>query len=91
MTDHAEMIRRGTQARAILDDPVFQDAFAQVERRILELWRSSDPAATIDRERMWLALGLLDQLRAVLTITMQTGSVAEAEIQALLRPVPAIA
>lgn len=72
--------RRGEQARLLLEDPLLQEAFATVDSALREAWAATANDATVERERYWLMLKLLDRLRAHMADVMQTGKLAERQL-----------
>lgn len=76
---------RGVRARAILEDPLVAEAFAAVERGILDAWRATPARDVTGRERLFLAVGLLGRVRQALTAVVETGRLADHSIAALRR------
>lgn len=58
----AEGIARG--AEALLTDPAFKAATKRLEAAYLEEWRGSQVSASGERERIFLRLRALDELKA---------------------------
>lgn len=58
-----EIARR---ANELLEDPIFQFAIAEVERRYLINWRNSPFDGTNAREACWLGVKGLEDIRAQL-------------------------
>jgi len=71
-----EQWRRGEQARRLLDDPLLQEAFANVETALREAWAATLEDAASERERLWLTLKLLGRVRAMLVEAVETGRLA---------------
>lgn len=72
-------IARGERARAILDDPVFQETFEIVRAGLLSTWENAPVKDTEARERAWMAVKLLTRLRAELEQFTTSGKFAAAE------------
>lgn len=70
----------GARAREILDNEVFSEAFDAIEREVIETWKNSPPRAEADRERLWQYLTLLTKVRTHISNTMETGKLAELEL-----------
>ncbi len=68
---------RGARARALIEDPLLASAFAAVEEGLLAAWRGSTARDTEGRERLFVALGLLDRVRQALTAAAETGRLAD--------------
>lgn len=78
-----EEIARAHQAERLLNDPLFQEAFAVVEAEYLDGWRNSPARDTEGRERLWLMLKLLGKVRGHLQTVMETGKLAEKQLTAI--------
>lgn len=75
---HETEARRGQEAQAIVESPLYAESFAAVEAEIIALWRAArDPG---DREQLHTMLGLLEKTREALESVIRTGEVASAEI-----------
>ena len=70
--------RRGHEAKAVLDNPIYSESFATVEAEIIRLWRDSRDAA--DREQLHQLLGLLGKTRNAMESVMRNGEIAGAEL-----------
>jgi hypothetical protein len=78
-----QQVRRGEQARRLLEDPLLQEAFASVEATLRETWGATPDDATLERERLWLMLKLLARVRAHMTDVVQTGRLADTQLSEL--------
>jgi hypothetical protein len=74
--------RRGEQARRLLEEPLLVEAFATVEQGLRRQWEASGPGEEAARERLWLMLKLLGRVQGLLTETLETGRLAEAQLAA---------
>ncbi|HEY4252313.1 MAG TPA: hypothetical protein VGM87_13965 [Roseomonas sp.] len=73
------------QARALLDQPALQRAFAAAEAAYLTRIRQSDPVTGKDeRETNFMLLHALDALRADLTATASGGAIARRNFRSSL-------
>ena len=72
--------RRGAEARALLDSPALDEAFKALEGEYLKAWRESKPADQEERERLWLAVGILGEIKRHLRIVVDTGAMAKRDI-----------
>lgn len=72
--------RRGAEARALLENPVLGDAFDALEAEYLKAWRESKPADQEERERLWLAVGILNEIKRHLRIVIDAGAVAKRDL-----------
>lgn len=70
---------RGKQAQEVIENPLYADAYVQVEDAITAAWKASrDP---LEREQLHTMLGLLTKTRNVLESAMRSGEVAAKELQ----------
>lgn len=81
MTDETKLqkaLERQAHAKAILDSPIFQEAFTKLDETYVEAWRSAvDPAA---REQLWLAQSNLRKVKSHLSRALSDGNLAQVEI-----------
>jgi len=74
---------RGHQAKAILNDPIFVEAFELVEKVYMDGWRNSSLDEKDKRERAWTAVALLSDLRAAISTAARDGTIAEESLMKL--------
>lgn len=75
--------KRGAEARALLESPALEEAFRALELEYLKAWRDSKPADQEERERLWLAVGILGEIKRHLRIVVDTGAMAKRDIDKL--------
>lgn len=69
-------VKRAEQARQVLQNPVYRDAFLRIKADLLSGFeRSTDRQDKVRRE-IWRTLKTLDKLQSQLEHTMQTGELA---------------
>lgn len=71
----------GDRAREVLENEAFMAAFEAIEKEVIEQWTQSPARDQEGRERLWTYLGLLKKLKAQLTQTLETGKLAQLELQ----------
>lgn len=76
-------VERGDRARKILEDPLVAEAFAAVEREIVERWRTTEGADVDTREKAYLMQRLLGNLRGQFEAHVKTGELATKQLWAL--------
>jgi len=81
MGDRREQIERGSQARAVLDNPAFVEAVRTLEDRYIREWATSEPGEIDKREDAHRALRALGALTDELTILLDNGEVAARQIE----------
>ncbi len=81
MDKHEAAVMRGEQAMQLINNPVFEQAFADTRRGILEAWAKLD---TTDRENardLHRMLKCLDRVRKCVDVHIDTGKLAAKEIE----------
>lgn len=71
---------KGMQAKELLENPIMAEAFAELERRYMEAWRQSKPSDQEERERLWLAVGILGEIQRHLRVVIDNGAIANRDI-----------
>lgn len=66
---------RAAEAERVLDSPVYARSFADLEVELMNQWHNSGPEDTQQRERIHMAVQLLDALRTELRIAMESGQI----------------
>ena len=72
--------RKGHEAKELLENPILVEAFEALEREYLKAWRQSKPADDEERERLWLAVGILDEIKRHLRVVVENGVMAKRDI-----------
>ena len=83
-----EEVRRGQNAERIINDELFKESFNYLRKLYLSEWEHSpvrDPEA---RERLWMAIKILSTVENHITTTMQTGKLADRQLEELSKEVP---
>ena len=78
--ERIEEMRRGTQARAIIDNPLWAEAWDTMETRILEEWRDAPAEDVEGREVLWLMLKIAERVQGHMQSVLETGQMAEMQI-----------
>ena len=68
---------REEQAKRLLNDELFKEAFSTLEKNLLDSWNSSGVSEVEAREQIWLSLRLLERIRLHLTSIVETGNMAK--------------
>lgn len=77
MSDEADALR-GRRAREVLDNEVYADSYAMLEKEVITQWRDSRNPE--DREQLHQFLMMLAKVQNALETVMRTGQVAQAEV-----------
>lgn len=78
MSDELD-VDRGRLAEEVLNNPVYQDAYATIEAEVIKTWRTS--RNTEDREQLHKLLGLLEKVKSAMETTMRSGKLAQEAIR----------
>lgn len=73
-------VQRALQAKELIENPILVEALDSMEREYLAAWRSSKLPDLEERERLWLALQVLEEVRKHLRVVIENGSIARREI-----------
>ena len=68
---------REREAKLLLDNPVFIEAFSKLEEELLGLWKMSGSTDIDQRESFWLAVRLLDRIKVHILSIVETGHMAK--------------
>lgn len=69
--------QREEQAKRLLKDPMYIEAFDILGESIFNTWAQTSMSDVESREQCWLSLRLLERLRLHLTSIVDTGEMAE--------------
>jgi hypothetical protein len=71
----------GSRAKEVLENEQFNAAFEAIEQEVMETWKNSPARDSVGREKCWEYLMLLRRVKAHLVSTLETGKLAELELQ----------
>lgn len=74
-----EQIRRGDDARRLMQEPLLSEAFTLIEQGLMSRMRTVDVGATETQRDLIVTLQLLGKVKQHLEQTMLTGKFAEEE------------
>jgi hypothetical protein len=74
-------INRGLRAMQLLESEAFKDATGALAEQLMDRWRVSTDQT--ERERIWLSVNLLDQIKGKLAIVANNGKLARKELDEL--------
>ena len=84
MTPEQE-VRRGEQAIAVIESPIFIEAFDVIEKELTQKWQDSPTKDSELREKIWMSLKLLERVKLQMVSVATTGQMAKQSIAAKLR------
>ena len=76
-------VSRGQQAKALLENKIFTEAFKEIHDKYMDAWRHSGPSKAEDRENIWMMVKTLDAILEHIATVMTTGKMAEQQLEAL--------
>lgn len=78
--DKLKQQMRGEQARIVIENPIYQEAWKKAERDIMAIWSESLPEHTAAREQMWHLHQALKASKEYLEFCMVKGEDARKEM-----------
>lgn len=75
--------QRGRAAEDLLENPLLVEAFDNLEAAYLAEWRASKPLELEERERLWLAVQVLGEVRQHLRVIVENGVIAKRDLERL--------
>lgn len=76
-----QRLHAGSRAKEVLENEAFVEAFEAIEKEVIEQWTNSPARDQDGREKLWAYLHLLKKVRAHLVSTLETGKLAQVELQ----------
>jgi len=86
MEDEAQRsneIERGNKAKVILTDPLFQESFEQLRELYMSAWEQTTIKDSQTRERLWMMIANLSDVKAHLKTVMETGKMSVKQLEDL--------
>ncbi len=74
---------RALGAQALLDNDLFNEALASIERDLITAWKSTPPRDTDGRERCWSAITQLGKIKGYIESVLTDGKMAAAQLKEL--------
>lgn len=74
-------IRRGDEAKRVLENPVYQEAVQKVREGLIQAMAASPLGEATTHNRLVIALQLLTQIEKQLVDVMQTGRMAQIQVE----------
>lgn len=79
--NNTEEIKRGREAKQLLEHPLIVEAFAKIEQEVITSWQTSPARDTEAREQLYLMQALLRKVQQHLVSVAETGMLAAATVQ----------
>lgn len=77
----SDELRRGEQARQLLQNELYQDAVTQVRQAIIDKWISAPMRDIEGQHELKLMLKLLGDLTGYVQTTLETGKMAQIQVE----------
>jgi hypothetical protein len=75
-----ERIYEANRARDVLENEVFQQVFADIEKEVIEQWKTSPARDEAGREKLWIYLSMLNKVKKHLESSLESGKLANLEL-----------
>ena len=66
-------LKDSQRAKELLDDPLFQKIFQELESKYIDAWKESDPKDSAGREVLFQLQWAIGQVRSHFTVIMEKG------------------
>jgi hypothetical protein len=76
-----QRIYAADQAKLVLENEAFQQAFEDIKQELTEQWKTSPARDQDGREKLWLMIKLLDKLHLCLQSSLDSGKLAAKELE----------
>lgn len=81
MTSIDKRIYDGNRAKEVLENEAFISVFTDTEQELITAWKNSPVRDLEGREKIFLTLQMLNKLKQSLTTSLETGKLAQLEIE----------
>jgi DNA integrity scanning protein DisA with diadenylate cyclase activity len=78
-----EELRRAQQAKELLEHPLLIEVFDVLRRQVLDTWKNSAVRDAEGRERLFMAIRIVEQVEGLLREYVTTGKFAAMQLEAL--------
>ena len=74
-----EELRRADEAKRLLDNPLFQEAFKTIREELIKHLLNTRVAEEMERDRLYITIKALDLVHQHVQSVLETGRLAEKE------------
>ena len=74
-----EELRRADDARRLLDNPLFKEAFKTIREELIKHLLNTRVAEELERDRLYITIKALDLVEQHIQSVLETGKLAEKE------------
>jgi len=79
LKDRQELVR-GDQANAVLNNPIYQEAFVMIRARLMEEFQKTKFKQTDERDEVWRKMQTVEWVEKHFKRVMQSGMVSQATL-----------
>ena len=74
-----EELRRADEAKRLLDNPLFKEAFSTIREELIKHLLNTRVAEELERDRLYITIKALDLVQQHIQSVLETGKLAERE------------
>jgi hypothetical protein len=74
-----EELRRAEEAKRLLDNPLFKEAFTTIREELIRHLLNTRVAEEVERDRLYITIKALDLVKQHIQSVLETGKLAESE------------
>jgi len=74
-----EELRRADEAKRLLDNPLFKEAFKTIREELIKHLLNTRVAEEVERDRLYITIKALDLVEQHIQSVLETGKLAEKE------------
>ena len=74
-----EELRRADEAKRLLDNPLFKEAFTTIREELIKHLLNTRVAEELERDRLYITIKALDLVQQHIQSVLETGKLAENE------------
>ena len=74
-----EELRRAEEAKRLLDNPLFKEAFTTIREELIRHLLNTRVAEEVERDRLYITIKALDLVKQHIQSVLETGKLAEKE------------
>ena len=84
-SEEEKEVRDAERAKALLEDPILQEAFDKMEKEYISKWKTTETKDKEERDILWQLVWAIGELRTHLSVIMQRGEFHKDRLQKSLK------
>jgi hypothetical protein len=84
--DYYEQERQGSEAQQVLESPLIQEWFKQIDQHLLLTLKATSVSDSASREKIHSLMWATDRLRQHIEVTIQSGVMATEHLKLIRKP-----